>query len=356
MINSQKNKDKMSYQKILLIRTDRIGDVLLTTPAIYAVRKRFPSSHIAVMVRPYTKDIVEGNPYINEVILYDKDNRHKSILSSLYFALWLKRKGFDLAIIFHPTNRTHIITYLAKIPRRIGFDRNFSFLLTDRVTHTKQLGRMHEADYNFELLKLLGIEPEGLHLYMPVEKRTEDFVEALLLENGINKDNELVVLHPGASCYSKIWPPERFAKLADMLIEKFGVKIAIVGSGDGKDLTCAKKLYNIMKNKSVIFAGKFGLKELAALLKKSRLFISNDSGPVHIACALNVPVIAIFGRGQPGLSPNRWGPLGKGSIIIHKDLGCRENCLAHNCPYGFKCLMAISVDEVFDAASSILGR
>ena len=160
----------MNYRRILLIRTDRIGDVLLTTPAIEAVRKKFPSAHIAVMIRPYVKDIVDGNPYIDEIIIYDKYGRHKSIRASYRFAKELKKKNFDLAVIFHPANRAHVVAYLAGIPKRIGYGRNFPALLTDKIHHEKQLGRMHEVDYAIRMLRPLGItDVEKRNLYMPIK-------------------------------------------------------------------------------------------------------------------------------------------------------------------------------------------
>ena len=118
--------------RILLTRTDRIGDVVLSTPAIKAVRDRYPEAYIAFMVRPYARDIVEGNPYLNEVIVYDKYGKHKSVFKTIKFALGLRKKKFDLAIMLHPTNRVHLIAYLAGIPERVGFDRKMPFLLTKK--------------------------------------------------------------------------------------------------------------------------------------------------------------------------------------------------------------------------------
>ncbi|MBI4974600.1 MAG: glycosyltransferase family 9 protein, partial [Candidatus Omnitrophica bacterium] len=134
-------------KKILIIRLDRIGDVLLSTPVIKAVREAKPASHIAFMVQPYCREVVEGNPYLNEVIIYDKEEAEKGILGNLTFILNLHRHRFDLAIILHPTNRTHIITFLAGIPERVGYDKKMGWLLTKRIPHAKQFGLKHEIDY-----------------------------------------------------------------------------------------------------------------------------------------------------------------------------------------------------------------
>jgi heptosyltransferase II len=340
-------------KKILLARTDRIGDLIITTPAIKAVRNAYPDAHIAMIARPYAEEILRGSPYIDEIILYDKYGKHKSAWATLGFALRLRKRGFDRAIIFHPTNRMHIISYIADIPRRIGYDNNMGFLLTDRIKNTKHLGLKHERDYALDMLKALGIDSDEKELFMPMDSNDILRAEEIISYNGIKKNEKFIVIHPGASCASKIWPSERFAKLADILMERHHVKIVIVGGIGEKDIFCADAVRRFMQNEAVSIAGKLNLRTLAALMKRSILFISNDSGPVHIAVAFGTPVIDIFGRAQPGLSPLRWGPLGAKDIVIHKDVGCKDRCLAHNCQRTFACLRAISVDDVYNAALSM---
>lgn len=345
----------MVYKRILLVRTDRIGDVLLTTPAIEAVRRKFLSAHIAVMIRPYAKDIVDGNPYIDEIIICDKYGKHKSIVASYAFARKLKSKNFDVAVIFHPTNRAHTITYLAAIPRRIGYDRNLPFLLTDRIHHDKQLGKVHEVDYAMQMLKPLGITAvEEKRLYIPIKAQSENAINSLFVVEGIDTNDKIVIFHPGASCDSKTWPANRFVQVADRIIRDFKAKVIIVGGENEKDITCANTMKNLMLNHAVSLAGKLSISELISCLKRGTLFISNDSGPVHIACAVGTPTVVIFGRSLPGLSPRRWRPTGKKSAVLHKDVGCGNNCLAHNCQKGFECLNAVTTDEVYEAATKLL--
>ncbi len=345
----------MDYNRILLIRTDRIGDVLLTTPAIEAVRKKFPSAHIAVMIRPYAKDIIDGNPYIDEVIVYDKYGKHKSIWATYRFAQALKKKSFNVAVIFHPTNRAHIAAYLAGIPKRIGYDRNLPALLTDKIHHTKEFGKMHEVDYAIQMLNPLGITiVEEKKLYMPVKQTSENSINSLFVAEGIDSGKKIVVVHPGASCDSKVWPAERFAEVADRLIDKYGITTVIVGSNEKRDIKYAEVMRKCMFNKAVSFAGKLTISELASCLRRAAVFITNDSGPAHIACALETPAVVIFGRSLPGLSPQRWGPIGKDNAVLHKDVGCGAGCLAHNCQKAFACLKAITTDEVYEAAAKLL--
>jgi heptosyltransferase II len=340
-------------KRILLTRTDRLGDLVLTTPAIKAVRNAYPGAYIAMIVRPYTEPVARGNPYLDEIIVYDKYGKHKGLFAALKFAYEIRKKGFDRAIMFHPTNRMHITAYTANIPRRIGYDNKMGFLLTDRIRNFKHQGRKHERDYTLDMLKALGIISEEKELFMPLDDNARAKANEILIGSGMRKDGKFIVMHPGASCASKIWPLERFAKLADSIIQNSNIKIIIIGGKDERDIFCAETVKKFMQEEAIFLHGKLNIKTLAALIEKASLFISNDSGPVHIAAAVGTPVIDIFGRGQPGLGPLRWGPLGPNDIILHKDLGCKEKCLAHNCRKGFACIRSISVDDVYNAVLSL---
>ncbi|MEW6008712.1 MAG: lipopolysaccharide heptosyltransferase II [Candidatus Omnitrophota bacterium] len=345
--------DLSKVKKILVIRLDRIGDVLLSTPVLSNLRREFRQAYIAVMVSPYSKDIVEGNPNINEVIIYDKKGREKSWFSTIRFALDLKKKNFDLAIILHPTNRSHLIPFLAGIKMRVGYDRKLSFLLTKKIPHSKQLGQMHERDYCLDMLSQLGLKTESQMPFMPIKEESEIWADRILASFNVDlKKDNIVAMHPGASCPSKRWPTEYFATLAKSLIKDRKVKIAVVAASDNEQF--ARQLVGSLDSESVIdLVEKTNISELASILKRSSLFISNDSGPVHIASAVGVPVISIFGRNQAGLSPLRWGPLGKKDKIMHKDVGC-DVCLAHDCKKDFLCLRSINPQEVIELAKSLL--
>ncbi|MFH1457590.1 MAG: lipopolysaccharide heptosyltransferase II [Candidatus Omnitrophota bacterium] len=344
-------RSKDSYRRILIVRTDRIGDVVLSTPAIKALRDAYPASFIAMMVSPYTKDIVEGNPYLDEIIVYDKEERHRNWWFSIRFARELRKKRFDLALVLHPTNRVHLITFFAGIPRRVGFNRKLGFLLTDRIPHVKQCGEKHESEYNLDLVRFLGIEPKDKSLFVPIAPEAEIWADEQLSKRGIKETDRLLVIHPGASCPSKIWPHDRFAQVADRLIERYGFKLFVIAGP--KDVALAQRVVSHMHHAVTNLAGQISLAQLTSLLRRSYLFISNDSGPVHIASALGLPLISILARNEPGLSPKRWGPLGQQVRMLHKEVGCIR-CLAHNCKKEFACLKAISVEDVLEAADSLL--
>ncbi len=348
-----KNMDLSFVKKILVIRTDRIGDVLLSTPTLSNLRRAFPKAYIAMMVSPYAKDIVEGNPNIDEVIIYDKNSKHKGWWSSAKFAAMLKKKKFDLAFVLHPTNRSHIIPFLAGIKMRVGYERKLSFLLTKKIPHLKQLGQKHERDYCLDMLSQLGIKIESEMPFMPIKEESEIWADRTLASFNVDlKKENIVAMHPGASCPSKRWPVEYFAHLAKSLIRERGIKIAIIAASDNEQF--GRQLVNLINSSSLIdLVGKTSLSQLASFLKRCCLFISNDSGPVHIASAVGTPVISIFGRNQAGLSPKRWGPLGKQDKVVHKDVGC-DVCLAHNCKKDFLCLKSLTSQEVSQLAQSII--
>ena len=339
-------------KKILIVRLDRIGDVVLSTPVIKALRDAYPDGRIAMMVGPCAREIVEGNPYLDEVIIYDKDRLQRGIAGNYKFIRELKKKKFDIAIVLHPTNRTHMVLMLAGIPERIGYDKKAGFFLTKRIPHTKQFGMKHEIDYSLDILRYIGVKPSVRELYMPINSVSERKIEAILRENGVKDSDTIIAVNPSASCASKRWRVENFAKVANRLAGKYGARIVIISGSADKDL--GDKLAALITAGCINLSGRTGIGDVASLLKRARLFISNDSGPVHIGCAVGVSVIAIFGRSDRGLSPKRWGPSGKHDLVLHKSAGC-EICYAHNCKSAFKCLDLITPEEVFAAAEKILG-
>jgi lipopolysaccharide heptosyltransferase II len=336
-------------KRILVIRTDRLGDVILSTPVLKNLKLAYPNAYVAFMCRPYTADALLGNPYLDEIIMYDKDVQQRSVWASIRFSLQLKKKKFDWAIILHPTARTHIITFFSRIPFRVGWDKKKGWLLTKRLAHTKQEGFKHESEYTLDVLRAIGVPVVDKALYFPIQEKAEYKVEELLKQKSIHKGEEFIVIHPSASCPSKRWPQESFVELVKTLKSETRLKVVVITCEEEKHLADVV----IEKNDVIDLRGLLSVSEMGSLLKRAAIFISNDSGPVHIAAALHTPVISIFGRNDPGLSPVRWKPLGETSFYFHKDVGC-TTCLAHNCTKGFLCLKAITVQEVAKKALEIL--
>ena len=342
----------MADPRILIIRTDRIGDVILSTPVIRALRRAHPQGYLGMMVRPEHRELVEGNPDLNAVILFDKEGPEKNWRGTLAFARRLKEHRFDTAVILHSTNRVILVSWLAGIRRRIGYARRLGPLLTQKIPYIKKEGDRHELEYNLQLLRLVGVEARERDLFVPTTQAQERKVADFLKQQRIEGTAPLVVLHPGASCSSKRWAPNHFAAVGDELIGRHGARVVVV-SGPGEE-SQGRAVISRMKSRAVAALGSLSLGETACLLKKARCLISNDSGPVHLACAVGTPVVSIFGRWGGGLSPKRWGPTGSRSASLHHDVGCRP-CLAHRCTIGYVCLEAVTEDEVLAAAENVAG-
>lgn len=340
--------DRDKIKKILVIRTDRLGDVLLNMPAVRALRHTFKNSHIAIMVQPVLKDIVEGNPDINEVITYDKNGRQRGLFETTKLIWRLREKRFDVAVMLNPAKWSNIITYLAGIPIRAGYDRKWGFLLTHKIRDEKYLGEKHEVEYNLDLVrKTLGADIQDKSLFIPITKEDEMYVSNLLQENGVSDNEKLIAIHPWSSCPSKLWPLDRYIQVASTLADSYGIRMAVVGEQQYKNGSSLRTTNKIMD-----LCGKLSLRQVAALFKRCKCLISNDSGPVHIACAVGIPCIVIFGRTLSGVGPKRWGPLGERNVVLQKDVGC-ATCDPQNCEYNYKCLMAITVEDVLNAVSHI---
>lgn len=346
---------EISFQKenprILVTRADRIGDLVLSTPVFSELRKKFPNGHIAALTFRENAAILEGNPFLDEVILYDKKGSEKSWLGNFVFSQKLKKKNFDAVIHLHATNRMHTVGLLAGIPVRIGWDRRAPKALTHVFKDTKSEGSKHEAEYNFDLLKPLGVTaPAKPETYFPVPSSAVEKTRALLTSMNLKGEKPLVLFSPGASCPSKRWPAERFGILADFIFSKYGGEFAAVGTRADRPLI--EKIKQTAKVPVLDLSGRLDLSMLGALFKNAALVISNDSGPAHIASAVGAPVISIFGRRNPGLSPARWRPLGENSRYVWKDTGC-DPCLAHDCQINFLCLDIISSEDVFAQIASV---
>lgn len=337
-------------KKILIIRTDRLGDVVLSTPVITNIRVKYPGAYIAFMCSPCTRDVLAANPCLDEIIVYDKQGIHRSVIASLKFSRYLRKSGFDWAIILHPTNRVNVITFLSGIPVRIGWDYKSGFLLSKKLRYSKYKGQKHELEYNLDIIRAAGIEIVDKKPCFYLREPELSRIDELLKESNVFANDRLIVFHPAASCVSKRWPIDNFLKLTGMLDSLPGIKIVVV-TGRAESVYADELM---SKRPDLIdLRGKLTISELGALLKRSSLLISNDSGPVHLAASIGIPVISLFSRNDPGLSPERWRPLGENSYYLHKKTDC-SLCKAHNCGRGFLCLRKITPEEVFDLALSIL--
>lgn len=339
----------MIPKRILIIQTAFLGDVILSTPLIRALRERFPDSFISFLLIPETKKVLENNPHLNEIIVYDK--RKKGGMGGfLDIKRKIKEREFDLSVIPHRSLRSALLAYISRIPERIGFDRSAgSFLFTHRIVYQPYA---HEVDRNLSLLASFNkyLKDRAPELF----PSTEDFSYArkLLLDSGIWEEAKIVGIAPGSVWATKRWLPDRFAEVADLLVNKMGAKVVFLGSED--DLALCEKIAKLMTEKSVNLAGKTDVLQSAGIISFCKVILSNDSAPVHLASAMKSPVVAIFGSTIPEFG---FAPYGEGHLIIEKKMECRP-CGIHGrikCPKKhFRCMKEITTKEVFQAVKSLL--
>ncbi len=344
-----------NIKKILIRGVNWIGDAVLTTPAIKAVHEAFPDAYIGLLVKPRVADIFKENPNINEIILYDE--KFNSIPGKLKLAGMLRARGFNSAILLQNAFDAALITWLSGIPERIGYRRDWRrFLLTKAVPVKKDILKQHQVYYYLNLLKeSLNIEAKDTEPFIYLNK--EEINEAkILLKRSLNPTGEapLIGINPGAAYGSaKRWMPERFAELISRIINELNGKVVIFGSRSEAEI--AKSLIShlsIPASNLLNMAGKTSLRQLSALISECDVMISNDSGPMHIASALLVPVVAVFGSTDMAIT----GPFGEGHKTISKNIPCSP-CLERECPEGHvKCMTDITTDDIFSELQQILPK
>ncbi len=324
----------MDFKRILIVKLSSIGDVVHTLPVLSALKKKYPKRYIAWVVKKKAKDILLDHPHLNEVILYEGIWKTTRKLRSL---------KFDLAIDLQGLFRSGLLILLSGAGVRLGFSRANSrelshLFLNQRVTPREE--DRHVIDKNLSLLRPLGIEVREKEFIIPVSNENREYIAHFLKEKGVASNDLLIALNPGASWQSKLWPAERWAELADRLIEKLKAKIVFLWGPGEKNFI--NRIVKMTENKPIISC-KTNLKELACLISKCRLFVGGETGPLHIACALNIPSVALIGP----TNSVRNGPYEEGHIVIEKDLPCR-GCWRHECKR-LDCMKLITVDEVFSA-------
>lgn len=334
-------------KKILIINVNWIGDVLFTTPFIKSVKEAYPDSHIACLLHPRCLGMLEGNPRLDEIIIYDEEGEHKSIIGKLKLIKILRNKKFDKAFILHRSFTKALLAYLAGIEERIGYPtKNRGWLLTKNAE--EPIDEMHKVEYFLNLARADDIVPADRSYEFFIKDADRDYIKNFLAEHGVRENGLLAVLCPGGNWDPKRWPGENFAKLADMLIEKKGASVVI--SGALKEMKLAEEIKAMMKGRAIIASGKTTLKQLGALLERADIVIANDTGSMHIAVSMKTRVIALFGPTSPKIT----GPYGKGDYkVISGYSGCEVPCYDMTCKSN-RCMASISAEDVFAAAEKML--
>jgi len=339
---------KEGIDKILIRGTNWIGDAILTLPAVASIRATYPKAHMAILVKPLVADVYRLFSDADEIIIYEK--KFDTPTGVLRLARRLKKEKFDLAILLQNAIEAAIIALAAGIPLRAGYDSDGrGLLLTHRVRRTKEIKKVHQVDYYLEMVKALGCVSVNRETNLKAKINISD-ARDVLRKYLPEWEKDLIGIAPGATYgAAKKWFPERFAEVADKLNEKFSMEgIILGGKGDRETANQVKKMAN---SKLVNLAGETNLREAIYLISLCRLFISNDSGLMHIAGALNIPTVAIFGSTNPVTT----SPEGKKSVIVRKEVSCSP-CLKKTCPIDFRCMSLITVEDVFNAAQKLMKK
>ena len=332
--------------KILIRGTNWIGDAILTLPAVAAIRATYPQAHIAVLVKPWVADIYGLFSAVDEVIIYE--NKFDTPTGVFRLARILKGKKFDAAILLQNAIEAAIIVLAAGITLRAGYDSDArGLLLTHCVHRTEEIRKVHQIDYYLEMVKALGCVPVDREMHLEAKINPLDAQD--ILRKFIPETKKTVIgIAPGATYGpAKRWFPDRFAAVADKLNEHFSSQGILLG---GKaDWETAQEVQKLALTKLINLAGKTTLREAIYLISQCRLFISNDSGLMHIAGALNIPTIALFGSTNHVTT----APAGNKATIVRREVSCSP-CLKETCPTDFRCMRLISVEDVFKAAQNLV--
>jgi heptosyltransferase-3 len=336
-------------KRILIIRTDRIGDVALSLPVITALRRQFPDCEIGMLVQPEIVPVVEDHPDLTEVLT---DGECETGAGGFFRLVRKIRLGnWNTALLLHPTFRLAASLAFAGIPIRVGTAyRFYSFLFNRRVREHRKTGHRHEAEFNLSLARLIGVENHPIAFNLPVRPEAKQSVARWLEKQGVPNRHPRVVLHPGSRGSARDWPAGRFAELADRLIQKNGAVVFMTGTREEESLirSLIVKTHGTVHN----LAGQFSLKELIAFLGQTDLYISNSTGPLHLAAALGTKVLGLYPNLRPA-SVRRWGPWAQSENCITAHYPECVRCSPKKCGH-IQCMESISVEEVWQKADQII--
>jgi len=345
-----KSLNHKSINRLLVRSTNWIGDAVMTTPAVRAIRKNFPNTEIYILAKPWVVPIFENNPYVNQIVIYDSEGQHKGLIGKLRLARDLKRFHFDAVILLQNAFEAALITFLAGIPCRIGYSTDGrGALLTHAIACTSEIKKAHQTDYYLSILRGLDLITDGQTLNLEVSKNDETRAREILQLQGLSPKDKWIGINPAATYGpAKQWFPDRYAELGDRIHNVLGRPVILFGGPGDQDL--GEKIAHLMQHRLVDLSGKTTLGEAMALIKYCELFITNDSGLMHVAAALHVPLIAIFGS----TNPETTGPWDPNSRIVRISTECSP-CLKPDCPENhLNCMKQIDVDMVFQVVKEIL--
>jgi lipopolysaccharide heptosyltransferase II len=330
--------------RILVVQTAFIGDVILTLPLVQALKDFFPEARIDLVVVPRVMDACRNHPAINQLIEYDKRGSERGLRGLRQKGRQLRQNGYDLAFVPHRSLRSALLVFLAGIPLRIGFKTSLGrFLFTRRIPYERE---SHEIERNLALLEGVGVHRPG-HILPSVYPgdREKGRIDQLIATAGLGGTRQLAAIAPGTIWNTKRWLKERFAEVAESLAAR---KSGVVIIGGPEDAELGEEIKSLAHSPLVYnAAGSLSLLESAELIRRCSVLVSNDSAPMHLAVAVRTPVVAIFGATVPAFG---FGPVGRRDAIVEtRGLRCRP-CSIHGgdrCPIGtFECMKNITSERV----------
>jgi len=345
-------------RRILIIKPSAFGDVIHTLPLLKGIRDSFPQAHIAWLISPLWAEILLDNPYLDQIIPFPKDswNKMRRVAKTLreIFSLisQIRQERFQLVIDVQGLLRSSLICLLSGAPYRVGFAnaREFSPLFYNLKVPVPDPD-IHAVDRYLSLLTLFnrGAETIPIEFYLNVSPTAEQRVESLLNRHQVGRSRRIFLINPGAKWPTKRWPTQYYARLIKAMRDRYEVDLILIGSRE--DLSLAEEICHYAQIKLPILAGETSLLELIALMRRSSLLITNDSGPMHLANALGLPVVAIFGP----TNPRRTGPYWGEYLVVRRQLPCMP-CYLKRCPDRHQCLLELEETEVLSAVNQMWER
>ncbi len=335
--------DKSAIHRILIRATNWVGDAVMSMPAFEAVTENFPQAHISVLARPWVIPLYESHPAVKEVIPYTRGHGVLKDSSEFLRVIRLVRAlHFDMAVLFQNAFEAALIARLGGVKIRVGYNTDGrGFLLSHAVVRETEVLKRHQVEYYLAFLRALGWDAPTRDPVLSAAPEAVSRIRALLSSKGIKDQDLLVGISPGAAYGpAKRWPVERFAAISDRAIKAWGAKVVVIGSEKEKEL--GDTLVSATAPGAVNCCGMTGLGEALALIKRCQIFVTNDSGLMHVAAALKVPTVAIFGSTDPVAT----GPRGGNARIVKQDMECSP-CLKPECPVGYRCLLTVKPDDVW---------
>ena len=333
-------------ERILVRAVNWLGDAVLTTPALRALREACPQGRITIAAKPLVAELFRHHPDVDEIGVYDKDGRHSGAIGMIRKAAELRRGRYEAALLFQNAFDAAALTFLAGIPERMGYATDGRRLLLSRpVPVTEKILSLHHAEYYLYLLQQLGVpRPENPRLSLRVTEEETASMRFRLASLGIPEGRKVVGINPGATYGSaKRWYPDRFAQVADALSEEWEASVVLLGSVPERPLS--EEIEAAMRRKPVNLAGRTTVRELMALLASCSFLVTNDSGPMHIGAAFGVPIVAIFGP----TDWNKTSPWTDKARVVRVDVDCSP-CKLRVCDRGHECMLGVTAEMVIAAA------